>query len=188
MESRSRNTKYLTDRPIDSIFLNSVNEDANFASWNPILAQYLQYEMPILTGVPLTELINLRTHDYEAFQVYRDTMQEIINKHIVNKPAITGTEAKDIYDDIVRPQLHKMNQKLRAAKDKLSNKLRRDVLIAGGVVALGLTTGIVGPGLAALGAAAVTGKNILEQRDASDELKSDNLYFLWKASQKSSRN
>lgn len=185
---RLRGTKYLTHRPVDTAFLSAINDNDNFAAWNAVLAQHLRYEMPLLTGVPLPELINLRTHDYEAFQVYRDTMKEIINKHIVNKPAITGTEAKDIYDDIVRPQLHKMNQKLRAAKDKLSNKLRRDVLIAGGVVALGLTTGIVGPGLAALGAAAVTGKNILEQRDASDELKSDNLYFLWKASQKSSRN
>lgn len=185
---KRHNTKYLTHRPSDVAFLNAINDNENFAAWNPILAQYLEYEMPILTGVPLTELVDLRTHDYEYFQGYRDTMKEIINNHIANRPAITGTEAKDIYDDMVRPRLHKMNQKLRAAKDKLSNKLRRDVVIAGGVVTLGLTTGIVGPELAALGATAVAGKNILEQRDASDELKSDNLYFLWKVAQKSRRN
>ena len=193
VQCQNLSAKYLTDRPVDSTFLRKVNQDANLASWTAVLSQHLQYEMPILTGVPLTELIDLRTHGYEAFQVYRDTMKEIINKHIVNKPAITGTEAKDIHDDIVLPQLHKMNQKLKAAKDKLSNRTRRDVLIAGGTLVLGLSSGLVFPPLALSAGAAIpfaidAAKTVLERSDTSDELKSHNLYFLWQVAQKSRRN
>lgn len=190
---RIRGTKYLTNRPADAAFLGAINDDDNFAAVNAVLAQYLQYEMPVLSGVPLRDLIELRTHDYEAFRVYRDTFKGVIKDHIAKQPAITGNEAAEIYDDMIRPKLNKMNQKLKSVRDKLSSRLRRDVIIAGGTLALGLSSGLVFPPAALSAAAAIpfaidAAKTALERSDASDELKSDNLYFLWKVAQKSRRN
>ncbi|GAF77403.1 unnamed protein product, partial [marine sediment metagenome] len=176
-------TKYLTHRPADRAFLGAINDNENFAAWNEVLAQHLQYEMPILSGVPLEDLIELRKKDYHAFLVYRDTLKSVIRDHVARRPAITGKEATEIYGDVVRPALNKMNQKLAAAKEKMSNRLHRDVLIASGLVALGLTTALVAPEVTALAAAAVGAKNILERRHASEELKSDNFYFLWKVAE-----
>ena len=186
-------TKYLTNRRADTVFLDAINDNENFTAWNAVLSQYLQYEMPVLSEVPLRELIELRTKDYDHFLVYRDTMKSVIREHIAGRPAITGKEAAEIYDDVIRPALNKMNQKLRSVRDKLSNKLHRDIKIAGGILAVGLTSGLVAPPAAISAAAAApfvvsAARKALERSDASDELKSDNLYFLWKASKKSARN
>ena len=190
---RMLDTKYLTNRKADVVFLNAINDNENFTAWNEVLSQYLQYEMPVLTGVPLRDLIELRTHDYEAFRVYRDTFKGVIKDHIAKQPAITGKEAAEIYDDIVRPKLNKMNQKLKSVRDNLSSRLRRDVIITGGTLALGLSSGLVFPPAALSAGAAIpfaidAAKTALERSDASDELKSDDLYFLWKVGQRSRRN
>ncbi|HEU4760021.1 MAG TPA: hypothetical protein VFT91_08585 [Dehalococcoidia bacterium] len=191
-----RGTKYLTHRPADKLFLDAINSDDSFSSWNRVLTQYLSYEMPILHGIPLEQLIELRTKDYDAFLVYRDTLKRVIKEHVAKRTSITSQEAAEIYDDVVRPEMNKMNQKLETVRTKLSNQFRRDVLVAGGIVALGLCSGVVAPALigtaiAAVGGASIvrdTAATLMKRRDATDELKSSDLYFLWRISQESRRN
>lgn len=190
LAGKMRGTKYLTHRPIDVDFLAAINDNDNFAAWNAVLTQYLEYEMPILNDVPLEELIDLRTKDYDAFLVYRDTLKRVIKDHVASGPAITGKEAADIYDDVVRPELNKMNLKLKSVRDRLSSRLRRDVIIASGIVLLGLSSGLILPPLALSAGAAVpsvvdAGRSALERADAPEQLKSDNLYFLWKVAERS---
>ena len=86
-----------------------------------------------------------------------------------------------------------MNQKLRATQKRLSGKLKRNLVISLGTVLLGLSTGLVAPTLMALLAGAGgtklvadIGGNLLESRNADDELSSENVYFLWRLQTQSS--
>jgi len=88
-----------------------------------------------------------------------------------------------------------MNRKLKVVQDQLANKLRRDILVAGGIVGIGLSSGIVAPDLMAVISviggtkfASDAAKLIFERKNASDELKSEDLYFLWKVAQKARHN
>jgi hypothetical protein len=145
--------------------------------------------MPLLDGVPLGELVEFRSNDYDAFQVYRDTIKKTIKDYVVKKPALTGTEAQEVYEDFVRPELNRMNRKLASVQQKLSNKLRRDVAVALGVVAVGLSSSLLAPELALSAAGgspflASAAKQMLEKAGAREELAGEDLYFLWKIAER----
>ncbi|HEY8767632.1 MAG TPA: DUF6236 family protein [Dehalococcoidia bacterium] len=190
---RMRGTRYLTHRPADAAFLNAINDSDEYAEWNRVLATALPLQMPILKDAPLEDLLELRAKDYDAFLVYRDTINASINARIDSGVVPSEKQLAEIFRDEISPQLNKMNQKLRATQKRLSGKLKRNLVISLGTVLLGLSTGLVAPTLMALLAGAGgtklvadIGGNLLESRNADDELSSENLYFLWRLQTQSS--
>jgi len=184
---RMRGMRYLTHRPADVAFLNALNESDRYDEWNRVLALSLPLQMPILNDAPLEDLLTLRSDDYEAFLVYRDTINASINARIKSGAVPSQSELAEIFRDEIAPQLNKMNQKLNATRRRLTRKLNRNVLIAGGSVLVGLSTGLVAPELMAvissvggLKFAADVAGHLMESRGAEQDLESDDLYFLWR--------
>jgi hypothetical protein len=189
--SMFRGTKYLTNRQADAAFLCAVNDRDDYAAWSDVLSQYLQYDMPIIEGVPLEELVAVRRSEHDAFLVYRDTLKDIIRNHVAEHPALSGREAQQMYEDVVQPSLNRMKAKASSIRRSLVEKTGRDVVITGGLVGVGVFSGLLPADLAPL-VGAVGGFSIAKDvlaslaslRSTPGELRNENLYFLWKIGEK----
>jgi hypothetical protein len=189
-----RGTKYLTNRAADAAFLRALNDRDDYASWTEVLGDYLQYEMPIIEAVPLDDLVALRRTEHDAFLVYRDTLRHVIQDRIAGGTVPTDREAAEMYEDLIQPSLNKMRAKVTSIRRSLAKKTGRNVLITAGLVAVGVFSGLLPADVVPL-VTAVGGFNIARDvldslasaGSASSELRSENLYFLWKIGERSAR-
>ncbi len=95
------NLKYLTYRDIDISFLQATTKDNDFKKYNNILKSRLIYELPILNGIPLDSLLDIRRKEHDAFLLYRDGINEIINNYISQRKSLSDVDAREVYEDIV---------------------------------------------------------------------------------------
>jgi hypothetical protein len=179
--------KYITNRAGDAVFIEELNASDQVARWNDLLLRFLTYEMPIIAGVPLADLVEIRTRDGEAFSVYRDTIRELFATRISGKPPVSEVEASELFGDIVQPQLNKMNQKLASIQQQYDKKMGRSLKFLGASLGIGLLAGSVSLGLGGLLTALLASKpahdlvtNWMEKVDSPSTLSGDNLYFLWR--------
>ena len=186
--------RYLTDRLADATFLDVLSDGSEYAGWNAVLAQHLEYDMPIIESVPLTELLRIRDAEHDAFLVYRDTMSRVIRDHIKGKPAPSGREAQEIYEDIVRPALNKLNAKVTSLRRGLADRLRITVPVTATALGVGLVGGLlpaaandllITAGGLGLGREALA--SLASLTGAPSELRNENFYFLWKIGEKAAR-
>lgn len=179
--------KYITSRAGDSVFIEELNANDYVARWNDLLLKFLTYEMPIITSVPLADLLEIRRHDGEAFEVYRDTIKDIFATRISGRPPVSESEASEMFNDVVRPQLNKMNQKLASIQDQYDRKMGRSIKLLGSTLGIGLLAGTASLGLGGILTALLASKPAqdlvtgwMEKRDSPSALSGDSLYFLWR--------
>ena len=184
------NLKYLTNRDIDISFLEAVTKDEDFRKYNDVLKSYLMYELPILQGVPLDSLLDVRQKEQDAFLLYRDGINEVIRTYISQRKAFSSRDAKEIYGDVIQPKLNQLNARVSSIKRSHWKKVTRDIVIAAGVLTFGLCSNILTPGwstvVSSLGGfqALKSIQSIVEATQTPEEIRNDNFYFLWKLSKK----
>jgi hypothetical protein len=181
--------KYMTNRDADRVFLAKLSADSDIDRRNALLAQLLTYQMPIIRGVPMTELLRIREAEREAFVSYRDSLSAVFRDYVRDRPSITGRELSDVYQDIVRPQVDRISLKLKTISDKANRKLRNNLVISGCLVGVGLLSREVSV-QAGLVVAALGGANVLRElgltwlgRNDETDVKEERFYFLWKVQQ-----
>lgn len=185
------NLKYLTNRNVDISFLEAVTEDKDFIKYNDVFRTNLVFEMPILQGVPLDSLLDVRQKEHDAFIVYRDTVNEIVNQYVLQRRPLSPLDAKTIYEDLVRPRLSQLNTRVKSITRSRFRKLVPSAAIATGALTAGLCSNVIAPGwellLYALGLsqAAEGIKSLVEACQTPEEIRNDSFYFLWKISGKS---
>jgi hypothetical protein len=192
--STALGTRYLTNRQVDTVFLQALGENPEHERLNRIIGQYLSYEIPIIESVSLSDLLRVRRDDHEAFLVYRDTLKRVIDENIVPERRLTGTEAKQLFEDVIRPNLNRMDAKVSSIRKKAARKLARDVVVTGTVLSAGLFTGLVPAQmiglLSALGGLPVARELVTTLSSAigtPDEVRGEDLYFLWQVRRRARR-
>jgi hypothetical protein len=185
------NLKYLTNRDIDISFLEAVTKDEDFRKYSGILRSHLIYELPILEGISLNSLLDIRQKERDAFLLYRDGINEVVKTYISQRRDLSELDAREIYVDIVQPKLNKLNARVKSIKRSLWRKPIYSISITAGILTVGLCSNILTPELGAV-VGALGGfqslknlvESIVEATQTPEEIRNDNFYFLWKLSKK----
>ncbi|GEM_PF-6020783 len=181
------NAKYLTDRSLDSVFLDEISMSDRISGYNALLRNKLLYELPILRNVSLNTILEIRRNEQDTFFVYRSAIDTVVKDYISQGRPLSDRDAQQIYDDIIFPKLCKLNVKVDSIRSSLQKKLVQRVLIVGTVATLGIVSGVLPSTLQAV-IAGVGGiqvvKDLVETAATSLEtpadIRNDNMYFLWR--------
>lgn len=178
---------YVTDREIDFDLISMVN-DSETELYNRAFMGALSHSVPFIDDVELSKLVEFRDKEGESFRVYRDAVARTIK-------SVTTPDAKRIrqsFDDLIRPELNRIDLAVKNSKKLLWGSLKREVLFATGLVTIGLYGGLLPPNIgaivAALGgfkfASGVADKAIRLLQEPTD-IRDNKYYFLWKVRKKS---
>jgi len=167
-------------------FLNNITESPAINHKNEIIKNYLLYELPVVKEVPLHSLLDLRKNDYDSFICYRNSINRLIQDYFVNKNDLSPSLAKEIHADLIQPELSRINIKVKSFQDFQLQKAKRDIIISTGLLSFGIYSTFIIPALT-LPAIIATGVEAIKSVKAlhssfqvPSEIKSNNLYFLWK--------
>jgi hypothetical protein len=150
----------------------------------------LAHPVEFIHNVSIESLCLLRRREPEAFEVYRDAVT------LALKQAGKEDEGKmrQAVNDIIRPELNRIAQKLRTSRKALGLSLATDVAVTAGAASIALLSGMLSSsfeipaGLAEVGAA-IGGwsgiKGIVSKAPQlfgpNKEVMENPYYFLWKA-------
>ena len=176
----------LTDREFDIQLLKLLNKDEYTRnSKRGDILKNLNHFVPFIEDIPLENLIKFRKNEGEAFEVYRDKIN-----NIVKKENLDIKDSKLIYEDEIRPELNKINLSIKNNKKLLWGNIQSNIILASTYVSTTLFTGILPTNMEKV-IASVGGfgfaKNITQ--DAlklikKPEARNNEMYFLWKLSKK----
>lgn len=190
--SQLLNTKYLTDRNIDSRFLSSITAVPEFRQYNEILNSEFICKIPVLQNIPIKDILKLRQKEFEAFLVFRNTLSEVITNYLAKQKPLAQCEAHSIYQDVIYPELCKLNALAKSLKKSTLFKNVGDLVVTSSLLTFGLCSGILPPDVKML-YGAVGGfhlsreliNSLTSTLKSPEEIRNHNLFFLWKLSQKS---
>jgi len=123
----------------------------------------------------------------DAFLLFRKALNDAIDECRKQKTNFSEDDANAIYQDILRPRLANLNQKVKTARKSLAKSSATKILAWTGAITFGLYTGLLPTELAGLAKAlgitkvlAELTENIASQRKIEKVIKNEDLYFLWK--------
>src|SRR5699024_12851615 len=96
--------------------------------------ELLNHTLSIIPNIGINKVVDLRLKDGESFKVYRDTLNEELRK--LKNP--TDSEIIDFQQDIIQPNLNKINLTLNNYNKRLMREIKRDVFLWGGVLYVGM--------------------------------------------------
>jgi hypothetical protein len=175
-------SQYLTDREIDLDVVTSVGEPETIHDCKSLLAG-LSHTVPAVQGVRLDRLVRLRQKESEAFEVYRDALGRVLNQARALKPK----EMRQLIEDEVRPEVHRIEHAVKNARRLLLESLTRDLIVSTGFIAVGLFGGFLSPRAAEV-VTTLGGLNFVRsvaekvsqvQKDPAGVVEKP-YYFLWK--------
>lgn len=171
----------LTNRPIDFDLMNILNEINN-----PQIKFDLNHELPFMQNVQLNKLLELRTKEGEAFEVYRDSVTKAIKE---SEKQINTVKPKkhEIYNDLIRPELNKIDLTIKNSKKILFGNIKQDLLLGTSFVGIGLASGFlpnnIGQIVSTIGGLKFADQfvsNVRKIIGEPQEVRNNPYYFLWK--------
>jgi hypothetical protein len=146
----------------------------------------LSLPLPINDAIPIRDLIALRQEEPAAFQAFQLALRKAIKEHLRSQESDNALgEAEEIMGDIVEPALIAIDRRVTSA----SELAYRNTMASAGVGLTLLTVGLIAaapvavPGLVI--AASGLALSMREYYKAQAEIKLEDMYFLWRASQAS---
>jgi hypothetical protein len=148
-----------------------------------VLTGSFSHDVPILNGVRLEDIVRLRRDEADSFQVYRDAFRKAVKDVSGDEPE----KIKQAFNDVVLPELNRIDAKITNAKRVLRKDLAVDAVAATGFIGLGLFSGIlptnIAPIVAALGGYHFFRDGVRKASELSLEVpdvRNSSYYFLWK--------
>jgi hypothetical protein len=140
----------------------------------------LELKLPVLQGVPIRELLRIRSDEHEYFERFRSALRRAIKARIDHGDS--SSIAAEVVADDVLPALNGIADRLKASERALARKAAYSITLSIVATACGALTGIVpllaGGALAGIaGTLAAQGKFTDEKR----EVELSDMYFLWRA-------
>jgi len=184
------NAKYLTDLPGETTVLSVLKENDQLAAQTSTLCAQLAHRIPLLGEIPLETIVRIRKEDHDVFLSYRAAIQKIIKDHLAAGKGVGEVEARDLFSDILEPEIARLNLKAKSERGSLLKKSGAKFAATFAAVALGVHTGIVPTQMAAIvgaiGGFSALG-NIAEALASlkSSSVRNDNLFFLLRLKQES---
>jgi hypothetical protein len=179
------NATYLTNILGEAQFLKSLHEDDRLAARTAGLCAELTHSIPLFTELPLDRVMKIRREDHSAFDSYRVTLSKMLKDHIEADKSLTETEARELYDDLLRPEILNLEQQAKNERNRALKESAINVGITAGVIALGAYSGLLPAQLSALctavgGVKLVTdlAKSVAQIEKNPTKVRNSNLYFL----------
>lgn len=181
---------FLTERDLHIDILNAISENSALRKRNVLVEKYLTALVPFLNDIKITELIELRRREQDSFVLFRQSLNRAIDEYKKSGEQFTAATAKEIFSDIISPQMARLDQKIGAAKRDLVKSTRRKALGWAGALSFGIYSGFIPAELAAAATALGLSKvvaDILEmamtKSDKQETIKNEEMYFLWRVRQ-----
>lgn len=177
-------TSFLTDREFHISMLMDITKDDKAKNKNMLASKHLTSILPFLDDLDIKKLMKLRDREEESFIRYRSVLNTAIREFKNTKGTFTETDAKSIYDDIIRPEIASLDQKVKLSKSDLMDSARRTAISTFGALTFGIYMGLNSSSIISM--AGVMGfsqilKELMAVGDKEKIVRDDNLYFLWKA-------
>jgi hypothetical protein len=182
--------KYLTNLPGEAFFLkHSLGKDS--ASVESAAFAELSHHLPLLKELSLEEIVKLRKTEYDSFLLYRMALQKAARERFGRSTHITAIQANELFADVLLPDLLKLRAKVKArVRGNRTRSFLKGTVATGVVVTLGMFTGLLPAKLLEWGAT-VAGVNLSREiveslfnsGEVDPECRSDDMYFLLKASE-----
>lgn len=179
----------LTHNPLHISCLNELSGDAKLVDRNSIAFEALTSHVPFLPDISLKNLLKLRYREKECFILYRAALNRTINEFKCSGSGFTKHNAKELYDDVLAPELVRMDRKVKQATKDLRTTAGRAVVSTVGAISFGLYASIINPSavpiVAAIGLAKVASDivKIMATGDGEKAIANEGMYFLWKTKQ-----
>ncbi len=175
-------TTYLTNRPIDTLIMKNLGQN-DFENNNTL--DYIKPILPLIQNSNIENLLKIRDNDYESFLVYRDRLRQIINSNNLN----SEKEYKEAYNDLIQPEINRMNNVLKKNKKHLIKQIGADIFLTSIVCSVGIYNnfsfdGITGI-MSLLGVS--TGVKDIVKLNSKQAIEDNDLYFLWKVNEKNKK-
>lgn len=174
---------YLTNRKVDLDIISAINEPSVNIFSEAIIDSF-HHSVPFIQNTQISKLIKLRLSEGEAFNVYRDALSSALKSSLLAKEP---RYLKEAFDDIVRPELNKIDLTIKNSRKILWDSLTRDVVYGTGFITIGLYSGLLPPEMGNMMAALGGFKfvyGLLEKSSKllqeSDDIRNNKFYFLWK--------
>lgn len=180
-------TSFVTDRALHVRLLNAISGRADLEDRNRIAQQYLTTLVPCAEDVGLTRLLTLREREAEAFESFREALNSAIAAYRRPNEVFTERDARTLHADVLAPKVAKLEQRVRQAKRDLLTTTAVTVGGWTGALTFGVYSGLVPSGLVAAATslglvkvAADTIATLLKSTRASEAVRSEDMYFLWR--------
>ena len=174
-------SNYLTSSELHLKLIQELNPELK--SHNKALINGFSHSLPFLKNIDIKKLIDLRLNEVESFNVYRDSVTEALKLIEISNIS----DIREIFNDIIRPELNKIELTIKNQKTFLTDDLKRDLLVSFGFISIGLFSGLFSPELSKLLTAlggydfiAKTCKDVHYLLKEPSEIKKNKYYFLWK--------
>jgi hypothetical protein len=135
-------------------------------------------------------ILKVRGSERDAFLQYRAALNSIVDDYIKQRKVVGKKEAKEIYSDILLPEVLKLNSEAKAVRRSAIKRAAAKSLIAAGVVGLGVFGGFLPTQLAeviktvgGIGLARELGEAFASVEKNPTQIRNSNFYFLLRLSQ-----
>ena len=182
--------KYLTDLPGETEFMDRVSKADELVQRTAALAAQLTHSLPLFSSLSVPSILRIRREGHEPIVLYRAALAEIVRDHLAKRERISPRRAREIFFDILEPQLAKLKADAAARRRSTSRKAIAKVGIPAALVCLGVWGGFLPSALSALfkavggvSLAANMAEALASMERNPSELRSHNLYFLLRLTQ-----
>lgn len=186
---------YVTDAPAEIEILADLSGVSDVLRRNRLLATHLTSIIPFMNDVDAGSLLRLRKAEPEAFIAYRKALNDALSS-AKGIPAsnFSAADARAIYGDLIEPGLAKLQRRVNEARRKALRGTVRSLIGWGAALSFGLYSGVVPASLAgvvkAVGLTKLIGDVVSKTgaiRGASNAVREESFYFLWRAKRLSRR-
>lgn len=186
VSSQSFGTSILTSSEKHVEILNAITDDKQLNENNKISRALLSAKVPLANDLNIADVLRLRKREQDSFILFRKCLRDAIGEYCKIKGSITDNQARDIYCSIIEPGLARLNKKVEKARRDLIKGARRELLGWAGAISFGVYSGFLNADIltmaSAMGLATIATalKKIMKKSDFEEEVKQEDLYFLWK--------
>jgi hypothetical protein len=174
----------LTNREISLEAIQYFEGKPHRPTTNPTMFSHF---LPIVDAVEIKRILKLRNEEAGAFERYRDAISKNLRKH----PKATVREQVQLFDDVIRPEIAKIDAAVRRSRKLLVRSIMQDVVVISGAIGIGAFSGLLPPaiGLAAAGLGSLHYspqfvRKLTELCSEPKQAMDSRYYFLWKVRRK----
>jgi hypothetical protein len=173
---------YITDREIDLELVNKLN-GTNDSGKSQRITNGLKHALPTITNAKIEDLLSIRKNETDAFVVYRNSVNALLD----NGKDLSEKEMIQLVNDIIKPQIDKIQLTLSSTKKSIKAKTTGEVILGSGIISFAMFSGLVSPELAT-GITTLAGfhnsykigKGLWDYKSSESQIRDNNYYFLWK--------
>lgn len=176
---------YVAGSKVEVDIIESMKQITNESHYSNLF-QSLSHSLPFLKDVDLDNAIKFRQSNEEYFIRYRESIGKILKELPSDANKRDYSEALISY---ITPNIEKLEKIFEKNRKSLNKKVTSTVIFDVVSLGIGYLGGLNSPGIVAAAPAAInTLKEIKlfidEKRENDQELKNDELYYLWKVQRK----